>query len=77
MILFLACTCWLADCLALSGRIDEAAIYFENVLSKQNDVGLLAEEWDGRERRLLGNFPQAFSHIALIETASRLSEQMR
>jgi GH15 family glucan-1,4-alpha-glucosidase len=70
---FLACTCWLADCLAMQGRDAEAQAYFERVLAVRNDLGLLAEEWNCRERHLMGNFPQAFSHVALINTALRLS----
>ena len=70
---FLACTCWYADCLALQGRDDEARELFERVLSIRNDVGLLAEEYDPVRRRMLGNFPQAFSHVSLIGTARNLS----
>ena len=63
---FIACTCWLADCLQMQGRTDEARRYFERVLALRNDVGLLSEEWDVRQRRMLGNFPQALSHLARI-----------
>ncbi len=70
---FLPCTFWLADCLALMGRRDEATELFERLLSIRNDVGLLAEEYDPRARRQLGNFPQAFSHVGLINTAQNLS----
>lgn len=66
---FLACTCWLADCLSLQGRTDEARAYLERVLAVSNDVGLLAEEYDTSGKRLTGNFPQALSHFALINTA--------
>jgi GH15 family glucan-1,4-alpha-glucosidase len=66
---FIACTCWLADCLGLQGRNAEARAYLERVLAVRSDVGLLAEEWDSREARMLGNFPQALSHLALINTA--------
>ena len=66
---FLACTCWLADCLGLQGREGGARAYFERVLALRNDVGLLAEEWDTRTRRMAGNFPQALSHLALVNTA--------
>ncbi|MFL5267837.1 MAG: glycoside hydrolase family 15 protein [Stellaceae bacterium] len=66
---FLACTCWLADCLAMQGRTAEARAYFERVLALRNDVGLLSEEWDTRRQRMLGNFPQALSHLAVINTA--------
>ncbi len=70
---FLPCTCWLADCLALQGRDAEARELFERVLSVRNDVGLLSEEYDTVRRRLVGNFPQAFSHVSLIGTARNLS----
>jgi GH15 family glucan-1,4-alpha-glucosidase len=66
---FLACSCWLADNLLLQGRYDEARAIFERLLSIRNDVGLLAEEYDPRAKRQLGNFPQAFSHLALVSTA--------
>ncbi len=69
---FLACTFWLVDNLTLMGREDEARPIFERLLSLRNDVGLLAEEYDPRARRQLGNFPQAFSHIALINSAQNL-----
>src|SRR3712207_3495658 len=70
---FLACSFWLADNLALIGRSDGARALFERLLALRNDVGLLAEEYDPRSRRQLGNFPQAFSHVALIDTALNLS----
>jgi GH15 family glucan-1,4-alpha-glucosidase len=70
---FLPCTCWLADCLALSGRMTEARALFERVLSVRNDVGLLAEEYDAVGGRMVGNYPQAFSHVSLIGTARNLS----
>jgi GH15 family glucan-1,4-alpha-glucosidase len=70
---FLACSFWLADALALCGRYDEAEALFERLLGLCNDVGLLAEEYEPRERRMLGNFPQALSHMALIHTARLLS----
>ena len=69
---FLACSFWLVDNLALQGRRDEACALFERLLGLCNDVGLLAEEYDPRNRRHLGNFPQAFSHLALINTALNL-----
>jgi GH15 family glucan-1,4-alpha-glucosidase len=69
---FLACSFWLADNLVLQGRREEARALFERLLALRNDVGLLAEEYDPRERRQLGNFPQAFSHLALINTALNL-----
>jgi GH15 family glucan-1,4-alpha-glucosidase len=66
---FLPCTFWLADNYALQGRGREAKMIFERLLSIRNDVGLLAEEYDTRLKRQLGNFPQAFTHIGLINTA--------
>jgi GH15 family glucan-1,4-alpha-glucosidase len=70
---FLACTFWLADNYALAGRHDEAVETFEQLLALRNDVGLLAEEWDVSAARQLGNFPQAFSHVPLVNTARNLS----
>jgi GH15 family glucan-1,4-alpha-glucosidase len=72
---FLLCTFWLADTLALQGRVDEAEEIFERPLSLRNDVGLLAEQYDPRARRQLGNFPQAFSHVGLINTARNLGDR--
>ncbi|HEX6636608.1 MAG TPA: glycoside hydrolase family 15 protein [Steroidobacteraceae bacterium] len=69
---FLACSFWYADNLALLGRRAEAEEMFERLLACRNDVGLLAEEYDPRARRQLGNFPQAFSHVALVSTAYNL-----
>jgi GH15 family glucan-1,4-alpha-glucosidase len=70
---FLACSFWLADCYALMGRAAEARALFKRLLALRNDVGLLAEEYDPVGERLLGNFPQAFSHLALIGTAFNLT----
>ena len=70
---FLACTFWLADNYALLGRHQEARALFERLLTLRNDVGLLAEEYDPVHKRQLGNFPQAFSHLALINTAHNLA----
>lgn len=70
---FLLCTFWLADNLTLQGRYVEAREIFERLLDLRNDVGLLAEQYDRRGKRLLGNFPQAFSHIGLINTARNLT----
>ncbi|MFI8852409.1 glycoside hydrolase family 15 protein [Streptomyces sp. 891-h] len=69
---FLACSFWLAHDLALIGRAAEGRRLFERLLELRNDVGLLAEEWDTGRRRLVGNFPQAFSHVPLIDAALRL-----
>jgi GH15 family glucan-1,4-alpha-glucosidase len=69
---FLLCTFWLADVLALQGNHDEAVPIFERLLGLRNDVGLLAEQYDPAAGRLLGNFPQAFSHVGLINTARNL-----
>jgi GH15 family glucan-1,4-alpha-glucosidase len=69
---FLPCTFWLADNYALSGRQDEAAALFERLLALRNDVGLLAEEYDPRLRRQVGNVPQAFTHVGLVNTALNL-----
>ncbi|MBY8880359.1 glycoside hydrolase family 15 protein [Actinacidiphila acidipaludis] len=74
---FLACSFWLADALHSTGRQDEAATLFEKLLGLRNDVGLLAEEWDPVGGRLLGNYPQAFSHIGLVNTALTLSGAQR
>lgn len=69
---FLMCTFWFVDNLAMQGRTDEARELFERLLSLRNDVGLLAEQYDPKEKRLLGNFPQAFSHVGLINSAYNL-----
>ena len=69
---FLACSFWLANALELSGRHDEAAELFERLLALRNDVGLLSEEYDPRYGRLVGNMPQAFSHVPLVQTALNL-----
>jgi len=72
---FLLCTFWLADNYALLGRMADARRVFEQVLAIRNDVGLLAEEYDPAARRQLGNFPQAFSHLGLINTARNLTQR--
>ena len=69
---FLACSFWLADAYAMTGRPDDAERLFERLLSFRNDVGLLAEEYEPRLARQLGNFPQGFSHVALVNTALNL-----
>jgi len=70
---FLACSFWLADNYVLQGRHEDARRLFERLLALRNDVGLLAEEYDPRARRQVGNFPQAFSHVALVNTAHNLT----
>ena len=70
---FLACSFWLVEVLALQGRREEAHQLFERLLALRNDVGLLGEEYDSREGRQLGNFPQAFTHLTLVEAALALS----
>src|SRR6266404_1055897 len=72
---FLPCSFWLADCLHLLGRKKEARELFERLLDLRNDLGLLSEEYDPRARRQLGNFPQAFSHVAMISCARILSDE--
>jgi len=71
---FLACSFWLADNLVMQGKQAQACALFEKLLSVRNDLGLLAEEYDPHARRQLGNFPQALSHIALVNTAANLSQ---
>jgi GH15 family glucan-1,4-alpha-glucosidase len=70
---FLACSFWLASALALNGRVDESRELFERLLGLTNDLGLLAEEYDVARQRQVGNFPQAFSHLALINAAANIS----
>ena len=70
---FLACSFWLADCYAMLGRRADAVALFERLRALANDVGLLSEEYDPKAKRFCGNFPQAFSHIALLNTAFNLS----
>jgi GH15 family glucan-1,4-alpha-glucosidase len=70
---FLPCSFWLADNLALLGRTDEARALFERLAGLANDVGLLSEEYDPASSRMLGNFPQAFTHVSLVNSASNLS----
>ena len=65
----------LADALSLQGRWDDATSLFERLLGLRNDVGLLSEEYDPTGKRLMGNFPQAFSHTAIINTAATLSRR--
>jgi GH15 family glucan-1,4-alpha-glucosidase len=70
---FLPCSFWLVDALLLAGRDDEARALFEKLLGVSNDLGLLAEEYDPAAKRQLGNFPQAFTHVGLVNSAYNLS----
>jgi GH15 family glucan-1,4-alpha-glucosidase len=72
---FLACTFWLADNYALQGRREDAVRVFEGLLSLCNELGLLSEQYDPEQKRQLGNFPQAFSHVMLINTARNLARE--
>jgi GH15 family glucan-1,4-alpha-glucosidase len=74
---FLACSFWLADVYVLIGRKKDARRLFEHLLSLRNDVGLLSEEYDPDAGRMLGNFPQALSHIGLINTAHNLMQRKK
>jgi GH15 family glucan-1,4-alpha-glucosidase len=74
---FLPCSFWLADCLHLIGRKKEARELFERLLTLRNDVGLLSEEYDPIAKRQLGNFPQAFTHVMLVNTAGILGENLK
>lgn len=71
--MFLACSFWLADAYQMLGRVEDAEELFERLLALRNDLGLLSEEYDPDQRCLVGNFPQAFSHISLINTAHNLA----
>ncbi len=71
--MFLPCSFWLVDNLLLSGRVEEARGLYERLIGLGNDVGLLSEEYDLKNKRLVGNFPQAFSHVSLIDSAFGLS----
>ncbi|MEJ7749707.1 MAG: glycoside hydrolase family 15 protein, partial [Candidatus Limnocylindrales bacterium] len=74
---FLICTYWLVECLALAGKVDRATEWFDRATGHANDLGLLAEEADPDTGELLGNFPQAFSHVGLINAAWRMTEATR
>jgi GH15 family glucan-1,4-alpha-glucosidase len=74
---FLACSFWLVSAYAAAGRLDDAQALFDRLVALTNDVGLLAEEYDPVGHRMAGNFPQAFSHLALVEAAFRLREAAR
>ena len=71
---FLACSFWLVDVYILQERFDDAERLFRRLVGLSNDLGLLSEEYDPREKRLVGNFPQAFSHLALINSAYNLTD---
>jgi GH15 family glucan-1,4-alpha-glucosidase len=71
---FLACSFWLVDGLVLDGQVDAGRERFEHLLTLRNDVGLLAEEYDAAGHRQLGNFPQAYSHLALVNSALNLAQ---
>jgi GH15 family glucan-1,4-alpha-glucosidase len=73
---FLPCSFWLAAVWAQQGRLDEAVELFERLLALRNDLGLLAEEYDPERKRLVGNFPQAFTHLTLVETAFTLERRL-
>jgi GH15 family glucan-1,4-alpha-glucosidase len=73
---FLPCSFWLVDCLELLGRSDEAVALFDRLVGLANDVGLLAEEYDPRSKRQLGNFPQAFTHLALVNSAFNVLQHL-
>lgn len=74
---FLACSFWLVSALAANGRVADARTLFERLLALRNDVGLLAEEYDVEHRRQVGNFPQAFSHLGLIQAAKAITDATR
>jgi GH15 family glucan-1,4-alpha-glucosidase len=69
---FLACSFWLVSAYALAGRWSDAHALFDRLVGLTNDVGLLSEEYDPRGHRMVGNFPQAFSHLSLVQAAFRL-----
>jgi GH15 family glucan-1,4-alpha-glucosidase len=70
---FLACSFWLVDAYVMLGRLDDARVLFKRLAALCNDVGLLSEEYDPHSKQLLGNFPQAFSHVALVNSAFNLT----
>jgi len=69
---FLACSFWLVDVYVMLRRLDDARALFERLLALRNDLGLLSEQYDPASKRLLGNFPQAFSHVGLVNSAFNL-----
>ena len=74
---FTICSFWYIDVLAMQGRVDEAKAMFERLIGLANGVGLLAEEYDPIAKRMLGNFPQAFSHVAMINSAFTLARALK
>jgi GH15 family glucan-1,4-alpha-glucosidase len=70
---FLACSFWLVSALALNGRVEQARSLFDRLVALKNDLGLLAEEYDVQRKRQVGNFPQAFSHLTLIDAANAIA----
>jgi GH15 family glucan-1,4-alpha-glucosidase len=74
---FLPCSFWLAEVLAMQGKHEEAVALFERLLDLRNDLGLIAEEYDPERKRLVGNYPQAFTHVAIFDTALTLTERPR
>ena len=74
---FLACSFWLADAYIMMGRQQDAEVLFRRLLKLRNDLGLMSEEYDTVGMRLVGNFPQAFSHVALINTVANLSRAIK
>ena len=73
---FLPCSFWLVAVLARQGRLEDALALYERLLALRNDLGLLSEEYDPERKRLVGNFPQAFTHLALVETTFSLSKKL-
>ena len=71
---FLACSFWLVSAYAAAGRLDDAHALFDRLVGLRNDVGLLSEEYDPVRERMVGNFPQAFSHLALVQAAFHLAD---
>ncbi|MDQ4106465.1 MAG: glycoside hydrolase family 15 protein, partial [Actinomycetota bacterium] len=71
---FLACSFWLAECLAHQGRVDEAQTVFDRCLATSNDLGLFSEEYDTQNSEMLGNYPQALTHLSHITAAIAMTE---
>ena len=71
---FVACSFWLVSAYAAAGRVDDAHALFDRLVELRNDVGLLSEEYDPVRQRMVGNFPQAFSHLALVQAAFHLAD---